>query len=158
MGQTGQTYLTFKLDSPGKLCRAAFAIHAMFYTWFGVDSLLNLGRERAAQQLIVCRHNWGQRRSWQEKRNQNSAKDHKQGGTQDVRVDSEQRAPILKSMMKISNKLKTAAKVFDVFLKENEVKFGIWKFDMWHFKSLQWEEKLPRLVIPSRFVAIFKHS
>ena len=36
-----------------------------------------------------------------------------------------QRAPILKSMMKISNKLKTAAKVFDVFLKENGVKFGI---------------------------------
>ena len=31
-----------------------------------------------------------------------------------------QRAPILKSMMKISNKLKTAAKVFDVFLKENK--------------------------------------
>ena len=47
------------------------------------------------------------------------------GGTQDVRVDSEQRAPILKSMMKISNKLKTAAKVFDIFLKENGVKFGI---------------------------------
>ena len=43
-----------------------------------------------------------------------------EGGTQDVRVDSEQRAPTLKSMMKISNKLKTAAKVFDVFLKENK--------------------------------------
>ena len=27
-------------------------------------------------------------------------------------------------MMKISNKLKPAAKVFDVFLKENGVKFG----------------------------------
>ena len=48
-----------------------------------------------------------------------------EGGTQDVRVDSEQRAPTLKSMMKISNKLKTAAKVFDVFLKEKGVKFGI---------------------------------
>ena len=42
--------------------------------------------------------------------------------TQDVRVDSEQRAPILKSMMKISNKLKTAAKVFDVFLKESSTR------------------------------------
>ena len=74
------------------------------------------------------------------------------GGTQDVRVDSEQRAPILKLMMKISNKMKTAAKGFDVFLKENEVKFGIGKVDMWHFNLLQWEEKLQRLVIPSRFV------
>ena len=35
-------------------------------------------------------------------------------------MDSEQRAPILKSMMKISNKLKTPARVFDVFLKENK--------------------------------------
>ena len=55
-------------------------------------------------------------------------------------------------MMKISKKLKTAAKGFDVFLKENEVKFGIGKVDMWHFNLLQWEEKLQRLVIPSRFV------
>ena len=61
-----------------------------------------------------------------------------EGGTQDDRVDSEQRAPTLKSMMKISNKLKTAAKVFDFFLKENGVKFGIGKFDIWHLKSLQW--------------------
>ena len=29
-GQTGQTDLTFKLDFPGNLCRAAFAILAMF--------------------------------------------------------------------------------------------------------------------------------
>ena len=43
----------------------------------------------------------------------------------------------LKSMMKIPNKLKTAAKVFVVFLQENGLKFGIGKFDMWHFKSLQ---------------------
>ena len=56
-------------------------------------------------------------------------------------MDSEQGAPILdmfmKLMMKIPNKLKTAAKVFNVFLKENGVKFGIGKFDIWHFKSLQ---------------------
>ena len=117
-GQTGQTDLTLKLDFPGNLCRAAFANLAMFYTLYGMDYLLNLGRERAAQQVIVCRHNRGQRRSWQERSNQSSAKDHKQGGTQDVIVDSEQRAPILKSMMKISNKLKMAAKIFNVFLKE----------------------------------------
>ena len=36
---------------------------AMFYTWYGMDYSLNLGRERAAQQLIVCWHNQGQRRS-----------------------------------------------------------------------------------------------
>ena len=30
-GQTGQTDLTFKLDFPGNLCRAAFAILAMFH-------------------------------------------------------------------------------------------------------------------------------
>ena len=29
-GQTGQTDLTFKLDFPGNLCRAAFAILVMF--------------------------------------------------------------------------------------------------------------------------------
>ena len=29
-GLTGQTDLTFKLDFPGNLCRAAFAILAMF--------------------------------------------------------------------------------------------------------------------------------
>ena len=29
-GQTGQTDLTFKLDFPGNLCRAAFPILAMF--------------------------------------------------------------------------------------------------------------------------------
>ena len=31
-GQTGQTDQTFKLDFPGNLCRAAFAILAMFFT------------------------------------------------------------------------------------------------------------------------------
>ena len=59
----------------------------------------------------------------------------------DVRVDSEQRAPILKLMMKISNKLKMAAKVFDVFLKED-------KFDMWHFKSLQMGRKVAKIGDP----------
>ena len=63
----------------------------------------------------------------------------------------------LKSMTKIPNKLKTeAAKVFDVFLKENEVNFRIGKLDIWHFKSLKWEDKSPRLVIRRRFVTIFK--
>ena len=33
---------------------------------------------------------------------------------------SNKKSPILKSMMKISNKLKTPARVFDVFLKENK--------------------------------------
>ena len=41
-GQTGQTKLTLKLDFTGNLCRAAFAILAMFYTWFGMDYSLNL--------------------------------------------------------------------------------------------------------------------
>ena len=31
MEQVGQTKLTFKLDFPGNLCRAAFAILAMFF-------------------------------------------------------------------------------------------------------------------------------
>ena len=30
---TGQTDLTFKLDFPGNLCKAAFTILAMFWTW-----------------------------------------------------------------------------------------------------------------------------
>ena len=33
-GETGPTDLTFKLDFPGNLCRAAFAIHAMFLSQF----------------------------------------------------------------------------------------------------------------------------
>ena len=37
--QTGQTDLTFKLDFPGNLCRAAFGILAMFYNWFKFDIL-----------------------------------------------------------------------------------------------------------------------
>ena len=44
-------------------------------------------------------------------------------------------------MMKISNKLKMAAKVFDVFLKED-------KFDMWHFKSLQMGRKVAKIGDP----------
>ena len=32
-GLTGQTDLTFKLDFPGSLCRAAFAILVMFRLW-----------------------------------------------------------------------------------------------------------------------------
>ena len=31
IGQTGQTKLAFKLDFPGNLCRAAFAILATFF-------------------------------------------------------------------------------------------------------------------------------
>ena len=62
MGQTGQPSQrgqTFKLDFLGNLRRAAFAILAMFYTRYGMDYFLNLGKERAAQKLIVCRHNRG---------------------------------------------------------------------------------------------------
>ena len=58
-GQTGQTDLIFKLDFPGNLCRTSFANFAMFYTGFGMDYSLKLGRESAAQKLIVCRHNRG---------------------------------------------------------------------------------------------------
>ena len=58
-GNPGQTDLTFKLDFPGNLWRASFANFAMFYTGFGMDYSLKLGRERAAQKLIVCRHNRG---------------------------------------------------------------------------------------------------
>ena len=59
--RTGQdrTKLTFKLDFPGNLWRASFANFAMFYTGFGMDYSLKLGRERAAQKLIVCGHNRG---------------------------------------------------------------------------------------------------
>ena len=45
-GQTGQTDLTFKLDFPGNMYIAAFAILAMFYTWYGRDYSLNLGTVR----------------------------------------------------------------------------------------------------------------
>ena len=65
----------------------------------------------------------------------------------------------LKSMRKIPNRLNTmAAKIFDVLIKENGVKFLIGKVDMWHFNLLQCEEKSPRFVIPRKFVAIFKLS
>ena len=36
-GHTGQTDLTFKLDFPGNLCRAAFAILAMFYPFLSIQ-------------------------------------------------------------------------------------------------------------------------
>ena len=58
-GNPEQTDLTFKLDFLGNLWRASFANFAMFYTRFGMDHSLKLGRERAAQKLIVCRHNRG---------------------------------------------------------------------------------------------------
>ena len=77
--------------------------------------------------------NPGQWRSWKEWSNQSLAKDHERGETQDVRVDSntEQVNMPLKLMMNIPNRLKTmAAKVFDVLLKENGVKFRNGKFDM----------------------------
>ena len=35
--KSGQTDLTFKLDFPGNLCRAAFAILAMFQTMVGTE-------------------------------------------------------------------------------------------------------------------------
>ena len=121
------------------------------------------GKRESGSARIVCRHthNWGQKRSWQERSKQSSAEHQKQGGTQDARVDSEQRAPILKSMMKISNKLKTAAKVFDVFLKENKSSLELESSTCGissRSNALQWEKKSPRLVIPSRFVDIFKLS
>ena len=46
-GQTGQTDQTFKLDFPGNLCRAAFAILAMFFTLKIIFSFLPLVLLRA---------------------------------------------------------------------------------------------------------------
>ena len=72
-----------------------------------MDYSLNLGRERAAQQLILCRQ--------------------KDGRIQlkgDVGWIPNKELPILDMPLKIPNKLKTEAKVFDVFFKENGVKFG----------------------------------
>ena len=62
LGQTTrtlQTDIALKLDFPDNLCRASFANFALFYTGYGMDYSLNLGRERATHELIVCRHNRG---------------------------------------------------------------------------------------------------
>ena len=48
-GQTRQTDLTFKLDFPGNLRRASFANFALFYTGYGMDYSLNLGRESSSE-------------------------------------------------------------------------------------------------------------
>ena len=61
--RTDKKNRTTRTNGTGNLCRAAFEILAMFYTWYDMNYSLNLGRERATQQLIVCRHNRGQRRS-----------------------------------------------------------------------------------------------
>ena len=54
-----------------------------------------------------------------------------------------------KSMMKISNKLKTAAKVFDVFLKENKSSLELESSTCGNSICSNGKK---RLVIPSRFV------
>ena len=46
LGVRGQTKLTFRLDFPGDLCRAALAIFAMFQILVGI--LLRFQRTRSA--------------------------------------------------------------------------------------------------------------
>ena len=91
------------------------------------------------------------------------AKDYERGETQDVRVDPEQRA----------SNTGHAPEVDDEDTKQVEDHGGQglrrlaqgewsqvskWKVRHVHFNLLQFEEKLPRFVIPRKFVALFKVS
>ena len=65
----------------------------------------------------------------------------------------------LNLMMKIPNRLKTmAAKVFDVLLKENGVKFRNGKFDMCISTCSNSKKRLPRFVIPKKIAPLLKLS
>ena len=91
------------------------------------------------------------------------AKDHERGETQDVRVDPKQRASNTGDAPKVDDK--------DLKQVEDHGSQGLrrltqgewsqvskWKVRHVHFNLLQFEEKLPRFVIPRKFAPNFKLS
>ena len=57
--QTGQTYLTFELESPGNLCRAAFAILAMFFCLSKGQNVCQDGLWQKVPQSALCQREGG---------------------------------------------------------------------------------------------------
>lgn len=108
-----------------------------------VLSALNMGSERAASQLIICRHKHGRIELKGDLKKREALK-----ALEKIIIEEDamtmkwvpnKELPKLEMplalVMKNPNKVKTmATNIFNVFLKENGAKFGIGKFEMWHYK------------------------